>query len=40
MGPEGPDKVGRVGWGQITKDSEGCTHREQLTLLQMSCQQA
>lgn len=26
MGPEGPDEVGCVGWGQLTKDSEGSIH--------------
>lgn len=26
MGPEGPDKVRRSGWGQIMKDSEGVNH--------------
>lgn len=28
VGPEGPDKVGCIGWSQITKDSEGSNHRE------------
>lgn len=43
VGPEGPKKVGCVGWRQLGKNSEGSSHgsgEPPTVLLEMSCLQA